>query len=60
VFARVIMLTAGLAVLVPVTPALANGAFPDSDAILLPADRPQQVGLSTNFGLILWDQIRLK
>jgi hypothetical protein len=55
VFARVIMLTAGLAVLVPVTPALANGAFPDSDAILLPADRPQQVGLSTNFGLILSD-----
>ena len=55
VFARVIILTAGLAVLVPVTPALANGAFPDSDAILLPADRPQQIGLSTNFGLIISD-----
>ena len=49
------MLTAGLAVLVPVTPALANGAFPDSDAVLLPADRPQQIGLSTNFGLIISD-----
>ena len=55
VFARVIMLTAGLAVLVPARPVRANGAFPDSDAVLLPADRPQQIGLSTNFGLIISD-----
>ena len=33
----------------------ANGAFPDSDAVLLPADRPQQIVLSTNFGLIISD-----
>ena len=35
--------------------AAANGAFPDSDAVLLPADRPQQIILSTNFGLIISD-----
>lgn len=35
--------------------ALANGAFPDSDAVLLPVDRPQQIILSTNFGLIISD-----
>src|SRR5688572_23928094 len=33
----------------------ANGAFPESDAVLLPAERPQQIILSTNFGLILSD-----
>ena len=33
----------------------ANGAFPDSDAVLLPADRPQQIVLATNFGLIISD-----
>ena len=33
----------------------ANGAFPDSDAVLLPADRPQQIILATNFGLIISD-----
>jgi photosystem II stability/assembly factor-like uncharacterized protein len=33
--------------------ARADGAFPDSFQILLPADRPQQIGLSTDFGLIL-------
>jgi hypothetical protein len=42
-----------LAVLAPAGRAAANGAFPDSDAVLLPADRPQQIVLSTNFGLIL-------
>ncbi|HXU05433.1 MAG TPA: sialidase family protein [Polyangia bacterium] len=36
-------------------PARANGAFPDSDAVLLPANRPQQIILSTNFGLIISD-----
>ena len=54
-FARVIILTAGLAVLVPARPVLANGAFPESDAVLLPVDRPQQIGLATNFGLIISD-----
>jgi hypothetical protein len=33
----------------------ANGAFPDSLQILLPSDRPQQIALSTNFGLIISD-----
>jgi hypothetical protein len=49
------MLTVGLAVLAPAGRAAANGAFPDSDTVLLPADRPQQIVLSTNFGLILSD-----
>jgi hypothetical protein len=32
--------------------ARANGAFPDSLQIMLPADRPHEIVLSTNFGLI--------
>ena len=32
--------------------ARANGAFPDSESILTPADRPQDIILVTNFGLI--------
>src|SRR5262245_31197235 len=35
--------------------ARANGAFPESLQILLPADRPQQIILATNFGLIISD-----
>jgi hypothetical protein len=35
--------------------ARANGAFPDSDAVLLPVNRPHQIILSTNFGLIISD-----
>jgi hypothetical protein len=35
--------------------ARANGAFPESYQIVLPADRPQQVILATNFGLIISD-----
>jgi hypothetical protein len=35
--------------------ALADGAFPDSEKLLLPADRAQQVSLGTNFGLVLSD-----
>jgi len=31
---------------------LANGAFPDSETVLTPADRPQEIVLVTNFGLI--------
>lgn len=34
-------------------PARADGAFPDSLQILLPADRPDVIGLATNFGVIL-------
>jgi hypothetical protein len=55
VLGRAIILTAGLAVLVPAGRAAANGAFPDSGAVLLPADRPQEIVLSTNFGLIISD-----
>jgi len=33
--------------------ARADGAFPASEAILLPADRPASIVLATNFGLIL-------
>jgi photosystem II stability/assembly factor-like uncharacterized protein len=33
-------------------PAYANGAFPDSLQLLLPADRPHEIVLATNFGLI--------
>jgi MYXO-CTERM domain-containing protein len=36
-------------------PAFGNGAFPDSLQILLPADRPDQIGLATNFGIIISD-----
>jgi hypothetical protein len=35
--------------------ARANGAFPESFQLLLPADRPQQIALATNFGLIISD-----
>ena len=33
--------------------AFANGAFPDSQTVLTPADRPQQIILATNFGLVI-------
>src|SRR5438128_391167 len=33
--------------------AFANGAFPDSFNVLLPADDPQQIILGTNFGLVI-------
>ena len=32
--------------------ARANGAFPDSQSVLTPADQPQQIILATNFGVI--------
>jgi hypothetical protein len=35
--------------------ARANNGIPGSLAILLPGDKPQQIGLATNFGLILSD-----
>jgi MYXO-CTERM domain-containing protein len=34
---------------------LGNGAFPDSLQILLPADRPDEIALATNFGVIMSD-----
>jgi hypothetical protein len=52
VLTRAVSLLAGLALLAPAGRAAANGAFPDSDAVLLPADRAQQIVLGTNFGLI--------
>jgi hypothetical protein len=33
--------------------ALGNGAFPDSQSIMTPADRPRQILLVTNFGVVL-------
>src|SRR5262249_11008394 len=45
----------GVVSLAAASPALANGAFPESYQIVLPADRPQQVILATNFGLIISD-----
>jgi MYXO-CTERM domain-containing protein len=33
----------------------ANGAFPESFQLLLPADRPREIALATNFGLIISD-----
>jgi hypothetical protein len=41
-----------LVVLLLARPALGNGAFPDSQAVLTPEDRPLEILLSTNFGLI--------
>jgi MYXO-CTERM domain-containing protein len=35
--------------------ARANGAFPESFQMILPVDRPQQIALATNFGLIISD-----
>ena len=33
-------------------PARADGAFPDGQSILVPADRPQEILLATNFGVL--------
>ena len=35
--------------------ARANGAFPAGEGVLVPADRPQQIVLVTNFGVVLTD-----
>jgi MYXO-CTERM domain-containing protein len=35
------------------THARANGAFPDSQGLLLPADRPNEMILATNFGVVV-------
>ncbi len=34
-------------------PARANGAFPDSQSVITPADRPDEIILATNFGLVI-------
>jgi len=33
--------------------ARANGAFPDSQSVITPADRPDEIILATNFGLVI-------
>jgi hypothetical protein len=43
---------AAVSVLAPSRSARADGALPASLGVLVPADRPQQILLSTNFGLI--------
>jgi hypothetical protein len=54
---RAALATLALTVVVGVAPrpAHANGAFPESYQIVLPADRPGQIVLATNFGLIISD-----
>ncbi|HEY7376649.1 MAG TPA: hypothetical protein VIF57_31105 [Polyangia bacterium] len=46
---------AAFAALVIAAPAAAraNGAFPAAEAVLVPADRPQEIMLVTNFGVVL-------
>jgi MYXO-CTERM domain-containing protein len=50
--AFVIAVSVVVAALSATRPARANGAFPDSESILTPADRPQDILLVTNFGLV--------
>ena len=50
--AAVRALAAAIAVAVPAL-AHANGAFPDAQSILTPVDRPAQILLVTNFGVIM-------
>jgi hypothetical protein len=49
---RLLQLLAGLVVMGACRSAQANGAFPNSLGILLPADRPAEILLATTFGLI--------
>jgi len=41
-----------VAVVAGARPAHADGAFPDAQTVLLPVDRPQQIILAANFGLV--------
>jgi hypothetical protein len=41
-----------LALALAPSPARADGAFPDSQTILAPADRPHEILLATNFGVV--------
>jgi hypothetical protein len=50
--ARAAAVALGLALLGEGAAARADGAFPDSLSVLLPADRPHRIALATNFGLI--------
>ena len=43
---------AALAIAAPAR-ARADGAFPTPEAVLVPADRPQEIILATNFGLVI-------
>jgi photosystem II stability/assembly factor-like uncharacterized protein len=49
---RVIGAALALAILLASGSARANGAFPDALRIFVPADRPSEIVLATNFGLI--------
>jgi hypothetical protein len=51
-FSLVLLLLAFAAVAAPES-ARADGAFPDAQQILLPADRPHQLLVGTNFGLLV-------
>jgi hypothetical protein len=44
-----------LALLLAGGPAVADGAFPDSMSLFLPADRPHSMIVGTNFGLVVSD-----
>jgi len=48
---RSLLALAALALFAPAR-ARANGAFPDSLSILLPRDKPDEITLATNFGLV--------
>ena len=45
---------AALAIAAPAR-ARADGAFPAGEAVLVPADRPQEIILATNFGIVITD-----
>lgn len=47
------MLAGVLAIAATPTTARANGAFPDAESLLLPADDPATLILATNFGLVV-------
>jgi hypothetical protein len=49
----VLVLGLAVALCAPAGHARANGAFPDSQSVLTPADRPDEILLATNFGLVI-------
>ncbi len=49
---RVLVLAAAVLGVAPAA-ARADGAFPDSQTVLVPGDRPQEIMLVTNFGVVL-------
>jgi hypothetical protein len=54
---RILVVIAALvaASVLDASPARADGAFPDAQAVLLPRDRPRQIILATTFGLVYSD-----